>query len=139
VVKPFDFLNVEQPLKPNAARFEDSAYNVGGFHGFGGSLELLLSIGIDAIEARVLELTDILAEGLTAQGWTLSSPRDRQDEKSGIVSATKDGVDTRELDRKLKEKGFVISAREGDIRVSPHGYNSLGDLERFLTALGDLT
>ena len=139
VTEPFEFLNTDQPLKPNAARFEDSAYNVAGFHGFGGSLELLLSIGIDAIQNRVLELTDILAEGLTAQGWTLSSPRDRQDEKSGIVTAVKDGVDTKKLDKNLRENGFVISAREGGIRVSPHGYNNLGDLERFLTVLSELT
>ena len=100
-----------------------------------GSLELLLGVGVDRIQARILELTDRLAAGLLASGWRLLSPRDRPGDKSGIVSATRDGSDPDALQARLAQAGFVVSARGGALRVAPHAYNTPEEIDALLAAL----
>jgi len=132
---PFDFFDVEQPLKPTADRFEEGAYNLAGIHGMLGSLELILDAGVEAIGRRVLELTDALAERLVSRGWQILSPRAVEGERSGIVLATRDGVDFSALRRRLREQGIVVSMRGGGMRVAPHAYNTIEEIERLLAAL----
>jgi cysteine desulfurase / selenocysteine lyase len=93
VQHPFDFFDLEQPLKDNAARFEEGAYNLAGIHGLLGSLELIAEVGPSVLERRVLELTDRAAVGLTARGFRVRSPRATPGEKSGIVLADRRGLD----------------------------------------------
>ena len=135
VERPFDFFDLDQPLKATAARYEEGAYNLAGINGLAGCLELLLEVGTDAMSARILSLTDHLVEGLRSRGWTVMSPRETEAEKSGIVLSTKDGVDTDALAARLHEAGVVVSIRGGALRVSPHGYNSVEDLETLLEFL----
>ncbi len=135
VVDPFDFFDLDQPLKPDAGRFEEGAYNTAGLHGLAGSLELLLGVGVDRISQRILSLTDRLAEGLSASGWRLLSPRARAGEKSGIVSATRDDLEPDGLQRRLTEAGFVVSIRGGALRVAPHAYNTPDEIDALLGAL----
>jgi cysteine desulfurase / selenocysteine lyase len=132
---PFDFFDVEQPLKESAARFEEGAPNLVGIHGMLGGLELILERGVEAIAGRVLELTDALVERLRGAGWTVRSPRARREEQSGIVLADRPGVDFVALRRRLQELGFVISIRGGALRVAPHAYNTVDELERLVAAL----
>jgi cysteine desulfurase / selenocysteine lyase len=138
VQRPFDFFDLEQPLRDGAARFEEGAYNFGGISGMVGSLDLLLSIGADALEKRLLELTDHLAEGLATRGWTVLSPRDSDAEKSGILLATKDDTDLDAVERALADRAIFVSVRAGALRVSPHGYNTIADIERLLEALDEV-
>ena len=135
VERPFDFFDLDQPLKDTAARYEEGAYNLAGINGLAGCLELLLGVGMEQMAARVLHLTDHLVEGLRSRGWTVMSPRECEAEKSGIVLASKEGADTEALAAILHEAGVVVSVRGGALRVSPHGYNTVEDLERLLEHL----
>lgn len=135
VERPFDFFDLEQPLKPTAARYEEGASNLAGVSGMVGSLELILDSGVAAMGQRVLQLTDRLAEGMAARGWEVLSPREREQEKSGIVLATHPARDMTRLDRHLSQLGIVVSVRGGALRVSPHAYNNSDDLERLLAEL----
>ena len=135
VERPFDFFDLEQPLKATAARFEEGAYNLAGINGLAGCLELLLEVGTEAMAARILDLTDHLVERLRSRGWSVLSPRETVAEKSGIVLAEKHGVDTDALAARLHAAGVVVSIRAGALRVSPHGYNNREDLERLLEHL----
>src|SRR5262249_29927553 len=62
VVGSLDFSRIDFRLKPHAGRWESGTLNVGGVSALGASLALLLEIGIPAVAARVLELTDHLCE-----------------------------------------------------------------------------
>ena len=135
VERPFDFFDLEQPLKPTAARFEEGAYNLAGINGLIGCLELLLEVGTEAMAARILELTDFLTEALRSRDWSVLSPREHAGEKSGIVLAEKEGVDTDLLAALLHKAGIVVSIRGGALRVSPHGYNNREDLGKLLEYL----
>lgn len=135
VQTPFDLFDMEQPLRDTPARFEEGAYNTAGIHGMNGSLELLLEQGVDAMSARILGLTDGLCEQLSSAGWTVLSPRQTEGEKSGIVLATREGVDFETLELRLAAAGVVVSVRGGALRVAPHAYNHEGDLERLVAEL----
>ena len=131
MVKPFSYSTIEFNPKPHAGRFEGGALNVGGIQAFGASLDLLLEAGIANVERRVLELTDYLCDVAPQAGLTVFSSREPQD-KSGIVSLDKPGVPPEVLVKRCREAGIIVNFRGGRLRVSPHAYNTLLELDRFL-------
>lgn len=135
VERPFDFFDLDQPLKSSAARYEEGAPNQAGIHGLHGSLELLLEAGIENMAGRILELTDRLAEGFERDGWQVVSPRATEAEKSGIVLATREGLDCERLGKRLHDAGISVSVRGGALRVSPHAYNTEQEIDRLLEEL----
>jgi len=135
VERPFDFFDLEQPLKPWAARFEEGAYNSAGLRGMKGSLEVLLRAGIGRIAARIIELTDHLADGLGERGYRVLSPRAKDAEKSGILLASQEDSDADELSRRLVTEKISISVRDGKLRISPHAYNTLEEIDRLLAVV----
>jgi len=96
------------------------------------SLDLLLGIGPDVIERRVLDLADRIRGILRELGATLA------DGASPIVAARFEDRDISALARALKEQRVLVAARRGRLRVSPHLYNNEQDLEIFGRALGSL-
>ena len=134
VVDRSNYLDYNFTLKDDTTRFECGSLNTLGIYGLGGAFELLLEMGTEDIEERVIELTDYLCERLTSARCTLFSSR-APGEKSGIVSFTPSDGDVRALHRRLRDEGVVCSLRSGKIRVSPHFYNDPGDVDRLADAL----
>jgi selenocysteine lyase/cysteine desulfurase len=137
VVDSRNFARTEFRLKPHAGRWESGSLNVGGILALGASLELLLALGVDAISARILSLTDYLCERVQRFGIKVYSSR-RPDEKSAIVSLILPG-DVRALVRRCRDAGVVVNQRAGRLRVSPHAYNTTEELDRLVDLLGDLS
>ncbi len=129
------YLDHSLTLRPTARRFDDGVPNFLALAGLRPSLELLASVGPAVIESRVLALTDRLAEGLTARGYLVLSPREKPGERSSIVTFRHPEYDSAALQARLTEAGVVVSLREGAIRVSPHFYNSEGEIDQLLEAL----
>src|SRR5262249_54320330 len=75
VVNAQDFGHYDFTLRPDAAKVECGSWNVPGFLALKGSLELLASLGVEAIAGRIKSLTDRLIEGLEAKGYSIISPR----------------------------------------------------------------
>jgi selenocysteine lyase/cysteine desulfurase len=134
VVGARDFSRIDFTLKPHAGRWESGTLNVAGILALGASLQMLLEIGIGAIEARVLELTDHLCERARNASLQVFSSR-RRGEKSGIVSLIVPGADVAQLVRRCREAGVVINQRAGRLRVSPHCYNTTEEVEHFLSVV----
>jgi cysteine desulfurase/selenocysteine lyase len=137
VIDSRNFNHVELRLKPHAGRWESGSLNVGGILALGASLELLLAVGIDAIAERVLHLTDYLCDRCRQAGLTVYSSR-RPGEASGIVSLVMPG-DVRAVVRRCRDAGIVVNQRAGRLRVSPHAYNSVEELDRLIELLGALS
>lgn len=119
-------------LRPDAARLEPGSAAHLGIHALGAALDLLLEIGPAAIEARVLETVDQLAEGLVGMGATILSPR-RAAERSSILTFALG--DTAVLHEALTEAGIIVRQRLGGIRLAPHFYNDADDITRVLDAV----
>jgi cysteine desulfurase/selenocysteine lyase len=134
VVGARDFSRIDFTLKPHAGRWESGSLNVAGITALGASLELLLEIGLSAVAERVLELTDTLCEHARRAALTVYSSR-RPGDRSGIVSLVVPG-DVQRLKRRCRDAGVVVNQRAGRLRVSPHCYNTTGELERLMEVLG---
>ena len=137
VVNAQDYGNYDYTLRPDAGRFECGSYNVAGLLALKASLDLLRSIGTDAIAIRLKELTDRLIGGLQKKGYTVISPRG-EGQWSGIVSFTSPVHKHDEIVRSLrKDHQTEIAVREGRLRVSPHFYNTEVQIDRLLGLLPD--
>ena len=117
-----------------ARRFEPGIPDILSIMGMGAVLDLMLETGTRQIEERVLAYGAQVAEALEARGWTVVSSR-RPGEGSGILSATREGVDTAAVAAELRRRDVACAVREGRVRVSVHFYNDDTDLERLLDCL----
>ena len=134
VVNWQDFGAIDFRLKPHAGRWEGGTVNVGGIVGLGESLQMLLDAGIPDVFARVKELTDYLCERASSAEAEVFSSR-RPGEESGIVSLLTPGRDPKDLMRHCKEAGIIVNVRGGRLRVSPHAYNTVEEIDRFIEVL----
>jgi len=134
VIGARNFSKIDFRLKPHAGRWESGSLNVAGITALGASLELLLGIGLPAVSQRVLDLTDQLCEQALTAGLEVFSSR-QLEEKSGIVSIVLPGRNVRELVQRCREAGIVVNQRLGRLRVSPHCYNSIEEIDRLVDLL----
>jgi selenocysteine lyase/cysteine desulfurase len=129
-----DFGRIELEFKDSAARYEGGTYNVGGLVALGASLDLLVDLGAEALAACVLEITDLACDRLQSLGATIFSCR-QGERRSGIVSFELPGRSPVELRKRCLAAGIALSCRGGRLRISPHAYNNLDDVERLIAAL----
>jgi len=94
------------------------------------AVDLMLEIGPEVIEGRVLGLAAKAREMLREKGASVAEWR------SPIVAARFEDLDVSKLAHDLKEKRVLVAALRGQLRVSPHFYNNEEDLERLGRALG---
>ena len=129
-----DFDRYHTELQPGAGRFEEGTPNTPGIFALGAAIDLLLELGIEAIAARVLALTDRLVEGLRARDARVLSPRG-PGESSGIVSFTLGDEPPGRTAARLRERRIFTIERRGGVRASPHFYNDEGEIDALLEAL----
>ncbi|MFO0802527.1 MAG: aminotransferase class V-fold PLP-dependent enzyme [Gemmataceae bacterium] len=134
VVRPFQYSTIDFKLKPHGGRFEGGALNLPGIHAFGASLDLLLEAGIENVRDRVLELTDHLCENAARAGLTVFSSRE-PNERSGIVSMEKPRVPPEVIVKICREAGIIVNFRGGRLRVSPHAYNTMEEIEKLIRVI----
>lgn len=129
-----DFTNIKLDFKPAAERYEGGSQNMPGMLGLGASIELLLSLGIDAIAQRILEVTDLACQRLLESGAKIVSCRE-PNHASGIVSFDLPGRDLADVRQRLLAENILLSHRAGRLRISPHGYNTAEDIDKLIGAL----
>jgi selenocysteine lyase/cysteine desulfurase len=134
VVHAGDFSRTDLQLKPTAARYEGGTCPMPGMVGLAASLELLAQYDVQAIAARLIELTDLACQRLTDIGATIASDRTPA-HRSGIVAFTLPGRDPMATRKRCLENNVVLSCRGGRLRISPHAYNNEQDIERLIEAI----
>ncbi len=134
---PFQWTAYDLTWNEGARRFESGTLNAYGIVALGGSLEVLLKAGAEEIEPRVLALADLAARGLKDLGFSVVSSR-RRGETSGIVTAVPPGRSAQDLIKPLDQRGIVVAARAGRLRIAPHFYNTADEIERCLAELAEL-
>ncbi|MGE6758004.1 aminotransferase class V-fold PLP-dependent enzyme [Corallococcus interemptor] len=116
-------------LRPDAAKFEEGSAAYPGIYALGAALELLLEVGTDAIGARIGGLLARLDAGLRGLGCDVGpEPKDR----AGILTFLPPGANVRALSAYLGEQKVSHSVRRGRIRLSPHFYNTEGEMDRLV-------
>lgn len=125
-----DTLNQGDPRFSDAAeKYEGGMLNFSALYAMGETVAMMLEIGPERIEARVLELGQRVREIVQQAGATVAY------EGSPIVSAYFRGADPSEIAAALKRERIIVAARQGKLRISPHFYNNEADLDRFADVL----
>lgn len=102
------------------------------------AIKVIHEIGIDKIRERILYLSEILYKGLIEIGAHVFSPRDNDNQKSGILSFELKTKSAEEIALKLKDQKIFINHRKGRCRASVHFYNNEEDIHLLLTGLRSL-
>jgi cysteine desulfurase/selenocysteine lyase len=110
-------------MTDGAERYEGGMLNFASLYGMRESVRMMLEIGSDCIEQRVLELAGLTADILRRSGATIVN------ENTNVVAAHWPDRDASALARSLQAERIIVAARHGNLRVSPHFYNTEEDLE----------
>lgn len=131
-----DHLNHGAPeFKESAEKYEGGMLSFPLIYALGASLGLLLEIGPEWIERRVMALAEECRCRLRKLGARLLAD-ELPHYDSPIIAARFEGRDASELARELKKRRVLVSARHGHVRVSVHFYNLEEDLDCLESALG---
>jgi selenocysteine lyase/cysteine desulfurase len=139
VATPGDYGNVCQSHPDSAARYEPGSLNSVSLVGFHEALALLRGLDIAAIASHLKHLRAVLVEGLLELGYRIVGPR-QTTLATGITSFQCPRGTTATIYQWLDRQGCVVSLRkdprgEPCIRVAPHGYNTLAEIQEFLNLL----
>ena len=119
-------------LKTSAEKYEAGGLPFPLLYAMEASVEMMVEIGTEAIEERVLSLAASARDRLRRLGAEVL------ENGSQIVAARFRSHDSSVLARELRERDVMIAARHGRLRVSPHFYNNEDDLERLEEEIGRL-
>ena len=128
----FNFDRVHLELLEDAGRFEEGSLAYPLIAGFSAALDLLEEAGVERVAAHVSDLVADLAARLERLGCdTAPGPEHRRH----ILTFGHPDVTGEVLEEGLAAAGVVVSLRRGRIRVSPHLYNTLSEMERVADAV----
>jgi selenocysteine lyase/cysteine desulfurase len=133
-----DFVAQEQiVLRSGSQKYEAGTQNLLGIVGLVAAMELILELGVENIARELLRKRARLVPALQAKGCTVLQADAPVENASGIVSFHRPGADLTALHQKLMDAGVVTSLRadrkgQKYIRLSPHFYNTDGELDRVL-------
>jgi selenocysteine lyase/cysteine desulfurase len=117
----------------DARRFEVVTLSYHDFAVANASTALLLELGVASVGAQLDALGDRIVE------WAQSRPDvrlvtpARASHRAGVVSFAPTALD--EMAARLKRAHVTFTVREGAIRLSPHCYNTMDEIERVLALL----
>jgi len=137
-VRCLNYVAQEQVVFRNGAqKYEAGTHNLLGLVGVVTAMELILEVGVENIARELLRKRAWLAAALQAKGQTVLCADAAAESGSCIISFYQPGKDPTPLHQKLTEAKIVTSLRadrngQKYIRLSPHFYNTDGELQRVL-------
>lgn len=117
---------------PSARRFESGTPPVPNTYAAVTGIKMVQSLGVENIERHVRELTGAIKEGAMRRGFNLVSPVDPA--KHGAMITVK-SQNVGMLVKALDKEGIITSSRDNNLRISPHFYNDLHDIDCLIDAL----
>jgi cysteine desulfurase / selenocysteine lyase len=113
---------------PGARRFEPFERPVAAVLGLGAAVDHALTLGLEAIEARVTALAGALRDDLSGRpGVTV---RDQGRERCGIVTFTVDGIEATEVQSALAQAGVNVSVAPVELARTDLGGRGLDAVVR---------
>jgi selenocysteine lyase/cysteine desulfurase len=119
--------------RDDARRFEFITLPYQDIAGMNASLELFFELGLDRVYAHIESLaTEIVRWTESRKDVRLITPADPS-RRAGVVCVRP--TEGERASDELKRQGIVHSFREGNIRLSPHIYNTTDDVRAALEIL----
>lgn len=141
-------------VQAGARRFESWEKSYAALLGLGAAVDYALDCGIDALRSRISLLAEYARTELAGiAGVRVRDRGGRAAARSGIVTFTVEGIPAVDIVSHVRSHGINVSlstpdyARvdfqaqgiDGLVRVSPHAYNTDGDIDRIASTLRSLT
>jgi selenocysteine lyase/cysteine desulfurase len=135
----FAALNFEDP-KPaaNAKRWDSpewASYFNFNLAAMDVSVDFVVRMGPELVQAHNRKLIDLMFERLPKDRFVIASPLDAARRGSYGCFAARSAEKTAEHYQHLRKENVVVSLREGNIRVSPHLYNTERDIDRLISVV----
>lgn len=138
VEEPWDFTDREQPFKQTALALESGTGPSSLFYGLEQSLLLIRSIGSEKVRSHLSDLSDHLADRLNETDLDVISSRAASESSAIVCAVHRRGSSANRIARELSRRGIVVSPRDGRLRISPHFFNTIGDIDRLIDELKTL-
>jgi len=135
----FAQLNFQNPKPADNAKRWDAPEWASHFNfnlvGMDASLELVLKMGAATVEEHNRRLIEFMFARLPKDRCVPASPLDASQRGPYGCFRARSAEKTAELYQKLRAENVVVSLREGNIRVSPHLYNTERDIDRLIAVI----
>lgn len=135
VPNPEDYDNFEQEWSRGALAWETGTGPSALIHGLEASLRLLVETGVDRIANHLEQLTDYLCEGLQGSDYQIVSSRHASEKSQILCIRHRAGLSSMGLYSHLKTRNIITAPRGDRLRVAPHLYNTLEDIDELVKAL----
>ncbi|MEL6309084.1 MAG: aminotransferase class V-fold PLP-dependent enzyme [Chloroflexota bacterium] len=114
---------------PTARRFENGTPPNPNIYAAQAGLDLLAKATMPAIKDQLAILTGAIKDRANEAGYQVVTPANH-----GAMIAIK-STDVEQLVGCLAEDNVVVSSRDGNLRISPHFYNDLSDIDALFAGL----
>jgi len=132
---PFDFDAKSVSFASDARRFTQSTMSYVSIAGLTVSIEQLLFLGENRIEAHARKLAALLVDGAREYGWEPFHDVHAVAASPHIISLAHSRKSARETVEELRDQRIICSVRGERIRVSLAPYNDASDVMKLLQAL----
>ena len=132
-VNPFAFDPKALDWAAGARRFDGGTPPIINAYIARAGLEIIHDVGPAAISAWTRVLSDRLMSGGSERGLVQFGPADSR--RKSPTTAFIVGADSAGVERELRARGVIASARGDAIRLAPHFYSTLDDVDQALDAL----
>ncbi|MFM9905707.1 MAG: aminotransferase class V-fold PLP-dependent enzyme [Pyrinomonadaceae bacterium] len=135
VETPWNFGDRDQPFKSNALAWETGTGCASLFYGLEQSLMLLNEAGAGNIMQHLADLTDHLCDGLAGKDYEIVSSRAPSERSQIVCIKHSNDIPATQIAVQLESENIIVSPRGDRLRIAPHFYNNIGDIDRLIKAL----
>jgi len=136
---PFAFESGPQRFAQGARRLLNGSPAVPALLAATAGYEIIREVGVDAIRAHSIHLTEWLRGELSARGFSLPSPADPERRGGTLTVGLRQDEHGPAWVAALERRGILVDHRPGaGLRVSPHFYTRLDELAHFAETLSEL-
>jgi cysteine desulfurase / selenocysteine lyase len=132
---PEDYTNFSQEWNKGALAWESGTAASSLFYGLEASLRLLTETGVARIEKYLEQLTDHLCERLATTSYEVVSSRTPEEKSQIVCIRHKEDVSPMSIYAHLRGRHIVTAPRGDRLRISPHLYNTVEEIDALIEAL----
>lgn len=135
VENQWDFEDRAQPFKPTALAWESGTGPASLFYGLEQSLKLLHETGAENIQRYLDNLSSHLCDSLAEKDYEIISSRTPGEGSAIVCIKHRCGTASNHIAAELESKRIIVSPRGDRLRIAPHFFNNVEDIERLVEAL----
>ncbi len=132
---PFRFGPEKLEYSPTADRFQSGTLSIPSLYAAVEGMKTIIAAGQEEIWRRISMLTSRAMDVASGVGLPSLTP-ERAEQRGAIVSFRVRRP--HDLENALRSEGIITSSRGEGIRIAPHFYNTVDDIERAVTRISEL-